>query len=285
MRNDFRTKSRWKSGSMYLIIMTPTGVPLFHGDDPTVENRPLIDIKDELGRPVGQELLAAAKRGDFVEYRWDGVDRVAYAVQYISGFTGQTLVVVGGFAQDLTSIPVEITPLPRPEVTAAEVVDRETLKTFVEGATEVYQRAMESPGLSELAEYKKRPSPGGRRLEIGRDLCLRGQHRRVHALPRSLPGSVRGSPVRRHRPPGRERRRIHPGGAGGRRGGRRLRRIYVRQPGSGGRRGVRFTKGLLRHRLPVARTGHGLRGRLRLLSQRITPEPSFLGKATTQLAP
>lgn len=154
MRNDFRTKSRWKSGSMYLIIMTPTGVPLFHGDDPTVENRPLIDIKDELGRPVGQELLAAAKRGDFVEYRWDGVDRVAYAVQYISGFTGQTLVVVGGFAQDLTSIPVEITPLPRPEVTAAEVVDRETLKTFVEEATEVYQRAMESPGLSELPNTK-----------------------------------------------------------------------------------------------------------------------------------
>lgn len=155
LRDVFRAEGRWKQGSLYLTIMTPSGNILIHGNDPTVENRPVLDVEDELGRPVGQELLAAAERGgDFVEYRWDGVDRVAYAVQYISGLTGETLVMVGGFAQDLTSVPVEITPLPSPEVTAAEVVDRQSLKAFVEGATEVYQRAMESPGLSELPNTK-----------------------------------------------------------------------------------------------------------------------------------
>ncbi len=155
LRDAFRSEGPWKSGSLFLTTLTQNGNILIHGDDPTSENKRVVAVEDELGRPVGQELLAAAERGgDFVDYRWDGTDRVAYAVQYASGLTANTLMVVGGFAQDLTSVPVEFTPLPRPEVTAAEVVDRETLATFVNAAAKAYLEATLSPNLSGLGNTK-----------------------------------------------------------------------------------------------------------------------------------
>ena len=115
----------------------------------------VISVEDERGRPVVQEMLAAAERGgDFVDYRWDGADRAAYAVQYTSGLSGKRLVLIGGFSQSLSSVPVEITPLPRPEVTAAEVTDRETLATFVNAAAEAYRDALLTPSYSGLANTK-----------------------------------------------------------------------------------------------------------------------------------
>ncbi|MCY4354031.1 MAG: cache domain-containing protein [Truepera sp.] len=155
LRDIFRAEGQWKSGSLFLTILTPNGNVLIHGDDPTSENKLVIAIEDEYGRPVVQEMLAAAERGgDFVDYRWDDTDQVAYSVQYTSGLTGQRLVVVGGFSQDLSTVPVEITPLPRPEVTAAEVVDRETLATFVKAAAKAYRDAMLTPGMRELGNTK-----------------------------------------------------------------------------------------------------------------------------------
>ena len=142
----------WRSGDMYLIRMVPSGTILNHGADPTAENKDLFDLEDELGRPVVQNLLAAAEQGgDFVDYRWDGTDRVAYAIGTASVVSRRPLVFFAGFSQDLSSVPVDITPLPRPEVTAAQVVDRETLKTFVEAASSEYQKAVYGSGLGKLA--------------------------------------------------------------------------------------------------------------------------------------
>ena len=156
LRDVFRDEEGpWKSDDLYLIIMVRDGVVLMHGADPTAENRNAFDVEDERGRPVVQNILAAAERGgDFVDYRWGGVDRVAYSTYYTSGLTGEKLVIVAGFSQDLSSIPVEIKPLPRPKVTAAQVVDRETLVTFVKAANKVYRDAMTSPGLKALPNTK-----------------------------------------------------------------------------------------------------------------------------------
>ncbi|MYC93645.1 MAG: hypothetical protein F4X14_01625 [Caldilineaceae bacterium SB0661_bin_32] len=155
LRDVYRAEGPWKSGSIFLMTLTPNGNILIHGDDPTVENKRIVAVEDEEGRPVGQALLAAAERGgDFVDYRWEGVERTAYAVNFTSGLSGNTVVMVGGFAQDLSSVPVEFTPLPRPEVTAAEVVDRETLAIFVEAAAKEYLDATLSPNLSELPNAK-----------------------------------------------------------------------------------------------------------------------------------
>ena len=146
LREVFRTEGRWKSGPLYLSILIQNGTVLLHDDDPTAEHKDLIAVEDELGRPVIRELLKAAGRGGgFVDYRWGGTERVAYAVQYTSGLSGKRLVLVGGFSQDLSSVPVEVAPLPRPEVTAAEVVDRKTLATFVNAAAKAYRDAALTP--------------------------------------------------------------------------------------------------------------------------------------------
>ena len=138
----FRVDGPWNAGDMFLITMTRDGSVLTHGEDPTADAKDLIAIQDENGRHVVQEMIAAVERGgDFVDYRWDGTDRVAYAIDFKTGESGWPLMVVGGFAQDLSSVPVEITPLPSPEVTAAEVKDRESLRIFVEAAAKEYRSA------------------------------------------------------------------------------------------------------------------------------------------------
>ena len=155
LRDIFRAEGRWKSGSLFLILLMQNGTVLLHGEDPTAENKDVMAVEDERGRPVVREMLAAATRGgDFVDFRWDGTDRVAYAVEYTSGVSGNRLVLIGGFSQDLSSVPVEITPLPRPEVTAAEVLDRETLATFVNAAAGAFREALLTPNYSGLANAK-----------------------------------------------------------------------------------------------------------------------------------
>ncbi len=57
---------------------------------------------------------------------------------------------VGGYSQDVSHVQVEIADLPKPPVTASEVVDRETLIAFVEAAAEAYQQAVMSEGYSAL---------------------------------------------------------------------------------------------------------------------------------------
>ena len=155
LRDVLRAEGRWKATPLYLTILTRNGYVIIHGDDPTAENKEIVAVTDERDRPVVKELLDAAGRGGgFVAYSQDGVERTAYAVEYTSGLSGMTLVLVGGFSLDLSSVPVEITPLPRPEVTAAEVVDRETLAIFVNAAAKAYRDAILTPGMRDLGNTK-----------------------------------------------------------------------------------------------------------------------------------
>ena len=100
---------------------------------------------------VVEELLAvAAGGGGFVEYH-DGEPKTAYAVEYTSGITGRRFVLVGGYSQDVSHVPIQVADhLPTPAVTASQVVDRETLITFVEEAARVYREAVQSEGYSAI---------------------------------------------------------------------------------------------------------------------------------------
>ena len=57
---------------------------------------------------------------------------------------------VGGYSQDVSHVPILIPDLPKPAVTASQVVDRETLITFVEDAARVYREAVLSEGYATL---------------------------------------------------------------------------------------------------------------------------------------
>lgn len=162
VRDAFRTEGEWKSGSLFLMVLAQDGTVVLHGDDPTAEGKQLNAIEDDRGKRVVEELLAAAGRGgDFVEYHWDDPlssedagERVCYTVEYTSGLANENLVLVGGFAQDLYDVPVEIAELPRPEVTAAEVEDRDSLISFVEAAAESYREALLTEDYAEIASAK-----------------------------------------------------------------------------------------------------------------------------------
>ena len=69
LRERVRTEGNWKSGATFLIIFIKSGVPFIHGNDRTAESKNLIDVVDERGTKVVQELFsAAAQGGGFVQY-------------------------------------------------------------------------------------------------------------------------------------------------------------------------------------------------------------------------
>ncbi len=150
LRERLRTEGDWKSGSMFLVIFLKSGEPFIHGNDRSAESKNLLGVEDERGTRVVEELFAAAAGGGgFVEYHDDG-PKTAYAVEYTSGITARKFVLVGGFSQDVSHVSIEIADLPKPAVTASEVVDRETLIAFVEEAARTYQEAVMSEGYSAL---------------------------------------------------------------------------------------------------------------------------------------
>ena len=150
LREGLKTEGDWKSGSTYLIIFLMNGDAFIHGNDRDAESKNLLGVEDERGTKVVEALFAAASRGGgFVEYHDDGL-KTAYAVEYTSGITGRQFVLVGGYSQDVSHVPVRMADLPTPEVTASEVVDRETLIAFVEAAAKTYSEAVLSEGYSDL---------------------------------------------------------------------------------------------------------------------------------------
>ena len=150
LRERLRTEGDWKAGSMFLVIFLKSGEPFIHGNDRSAESKNLLGVEDERGTRVVEELLAAAARGGgFVEYH-DGGPKTAYAVEYTSGITARRFVLVGGYSQDVSDVAIQMAELPKPPVTASEVVDRETLIAFVEAAAKTYREAVMSEGYSGL---------------------------------------------------------------------------------------------------------------------------------------
>ena len=150
LRDWLKTEGYWKSGSTFLIIFLMNGDAIIHGNDREAGIKNLMGVEDERGTKVIEELFAAtAQGGGSVEYYDEGL-KTAYAVEYISGITTRRFVLVGGFSQDVSNVPIRIADLPKPPVTASEVVDRETLIAFVEAAAETYSNAILSEGFSAL---------------------------------------------------------------------------------------------------------------------------------------
>ena len=150
LRERLRSEGDWKSGSMFLVIFLKSGEPFIHGNDRTAESKNLLGVEDERGTRVVEELFsAAAGGGGFVEYH-DGEPKTAYAVEYTSGITARRFVLVGGYSQDVSHVSIQTADLPKPAVTASQVVDRESLITFVEEAASTYREAIMSEGYSGL---------------------------------------------------------------------------------------------------------------------------------------
>lgn len=164
--SSMRLEGDWKSGNTYLIVLNSRGSVLFHADQPDAEGKTLRRIVDARRDSIGKNLLMeAAAGGGFVGYYWDdpemdgddsGHPKVAYATQLFSEVTNENHILVGGFYQDLTDLPAgDPVSVPRPDITAGEVVDRETLKAFVESVLKAFSIALERIGLEKLTTIQE----------------------------------------------------------------------------------------------------------------------------------
>lgn len=154
--------SDYNVGNMYLILMTPDGQVFIHGEDPNLDGKNVLEVVDDNGTKVVQQLLAAgAAGGGFVEWCWDDPAdpndprcKDSYAIQYHSRVAGADLVVVGGYYQDLSAAGQPLPPVPLPEVTAADVVDRESLQQFVHGSLDWLLELVGLVGFQRATEWK-----------------------------------------------------------------------------------------------------------------------------------
>ncbi|MDE2975746.1 MAG: cache domain-containing protein [Gemmatimonadota bacterium] len=155
--------SDYNVGNMYVILFTTEGQVFIHGEDPNIDGKNAVNAKDDEGGLVVQDMLETGARdgGGFVEWCWDdpadGDDvfcKDSYAIQYYSKIAGVDFVLVGGYYQDLTHTGEPLPDIPLPEVSAADVVDRETLKQFVQGSLDWLVELLEIVGFARANEWK-----------------------------------------------------------------------------------------------------------------------------------
>ena len=157
-----REGSDWNVGNVFLILMTTEGQVYIHGENPHVDGTKASEVVDDNGTKVVQQILAtAAAGGGFVDWCWDDPRdpddphcKPSYALQYTSSIVGIDFVVVGGYYQDLSGAGQPLPTVPYPEVTAADVVDRETLRQFVHGSLDWIVELVGQVGFERATEWK-----------------------------------------------------------------------------------------------------------------------------------
>lgn len=142
--------SGWYSGSTYLVQLEPGGKLVIHAKDQSLADRqlnPLIyrTILSSLGVPpdviaslatsdpdaAGPALAAVLAHEPDAPFVADVPGASGHAAVYISAGSGNPLVLLAGFDLDQSHLETEQIDHAEPEVSARDVVDRETLKAFV----------------------------------------------------------------------------------------------------------------------------------------------------------
>ena len=158
----------YRSGdNIYLVYFTDyKGTILFHPGNRHVESIPADSVVDDEGTLVVQQMLAAdTVEAVKVEYCWNDPNddsdnapgatcKPSYAMRYFAPTINRELVVVGGYYQDLSALAAPLPNIPLPDVTAADVVDRESLKQFVEGAVQWSDSLFSALGFSAVLHWK-----------------------------------------------------------------------------------------------------------------------------------
>ena len=160
--------SPWRSGSTYLVTLTPDGRIYEHAKSMALAGRLLergrygailqalgIDPADLADPAAAQAAFTAARAGDGGPFDVPGVPGASgYAI--VSAFPGISapFVLLAGFDLDATHLAAEQIDYGDPAVTAAEVVDRETLKAFVTQAGNYFVDIAETGTLASVARTK-----------------------------------------------------------------------------------------------------------------------------------
>jgi len=231
IRATLQERRKWVSGETYLMLAQANGSVPFHAGDRSAESKNILAMRDDRGVEVVRKMIDVADNGGgFVDYV-DGELKTSYAVKLLTGVGNITFYLIGGYSQDLSSAPPATVDLPKPAVTAAEVVDKETLVAFVEAAAAAYRRAYESKAQGGRHGRQKRLPRGGRALEGRVGLSLdRGQRgNNASSRDRAIPGRQ----ANRHGAGGRERPSLSQTAYRRRpAGGPQVSALLLRQPGN-----------------------------------------------------
>ena len=160
--------SPWRSGSTYLVTLTPDGRIYEHAKSMALAGRLLergiygailqalgIDPADLADPAAAQAALTAAWAGDGGPFDVPGVPGASgYAIVSAPPGFSTPFVLLAGFDLDATHLAAEPIDYGDPMVKAAEVVDRETLKAFVTQAGDYMVDILETGTLVDVAKTK-----------------------------------------------------------------------------------------------------------------------------------
>ena len=155
--------SDYNSGNMYVILFTTEGHVFIHGEDPNIDGKLVVNVQDDQGTHVVREMLSTGAQdgGGFVEWCWDDPAdaedvfcKDSYAIEYFSPVANVNFVLVGGYYQDLTHAGEPLPEIPLPQIGAADVVDRETLRQFVHGSLDWLVELLDLVGFARANEWK-----------------------------------------------------------------------------------------------------------------------------------
>ena len=150
LRETLRERPTWVAGDTYLMFVLADGSVGLHAGDRAFQGKNILDMRDDRGVEVVKKMMEAADNGGgFVDYV-DGVLKTSYTVKALTGAGNISFYLVGGYSKDLSSAPAAAMAIPTPAVTAADVVDKDTLVAFVEAAAAVYRRAYESDNQGDI---------------------------------------------------------------------------------------------------------------------------------------
>ena len=138
----------WRSNTTYVIRLRKDGTLIHQPYQPLAENGSLYDFEDDEGTRVVEQLIRLASEnedGGCLSYVLNGSQRVSCAVEFLHPvFREETLklteILIGGLHHDFEDVSFAKATCPYyvPQITAAEVVDEETLKQFVQEFIDYY---------------------------------------------------------------------------------------------------------------------------------------------------
>ena len=158
--------SPWRSGSTYLIQLTPDGRVFVHAKDMSLSGRLLnpviygailhalgIDPAVLTDPAAAQAAFTAAAAGDGGPFN---VPDVPGASGYASAYSSTSVVLVGFDLDSSHVVPIseEVLDYGDPPITAGDVVDRATLQAFVTAAGEYVVELLESGGLAAASKAR-----------------------------------------------------------------------------------------------------------------------------------
>ncbi len=163
--------SPWRSGSTYLVRLTPDGRVLVHAKDMSLSGRLLtpaiygailhalgIDPAALTDPAAGLAAFTAAAAGDGGPFNVPAVPGASgYATVYFSADSQSPYVLLAGFdlrASHVVPISEEALDYGDPPITARDVVDRATLQAFVTAAGEYFVALLETGDLAAMSKAR-----------------------------------------------------------------------------------------------------------------------------------